>query len=310
MQLIHGLKRISVQAEGCVATIGKFDGIHLGHQQILEAVVARAKQMQLPSAVIVFEPDPQEYFAGDKAPARLTRFGEKWRLFEQLGIDKVICLRFAKSLASMEAEDFINDLLIDRLQVKHLIVGDDFRYGRQRQGDFKLLQALGREHFSVQSTASIKQGTERISSTLIRQKLASGDIKAAKQLLGRPFALLGKIVHGDKLGRTLNFPTINVPLRRRVSPLQGVYLVRVHGLKEIAIWGVANIGRRPTVNGQQARLEVHLLDFNRDCYGERVEVEIIEQLRQEQKFDSLDALKQQIKADIDAAKQIIQTTGE
>ncbi|NVJ50879.1 MAG: bifunctional riboflavin kinase/FAD synthetase [Gammaproteobacteria bacterium] len=301
MQLIHGLNRIPEQLQGCVATIGKFDGIHLGHQQILAAVSAQARSMGLASAVIVFEPDPQEYFAGDKAPARLTRFAEKWRLFAQMGIEKVICLRFAKSLASMSAQDFIQELLIRRLQVKHLIVGDDFRFGRQRQGDYELLQQLGAGHFGVQNTASIKQGTERISSTLIRHKLQQGDFTAAEQLLGRAFSMTGRVVHGDKLGRTLDFPTINVPLRRRVSPLQGVYVVKVYGLDE-PVFGVANVGTRPTVDGQSARVEAHLFDFDRDCYGAQVELVFLHRIRNEQKFASVEALKKQIQCDVTEAK--------
>lgn len=288
-----------------MATIGKFDGIHCGHQQILDAVIAKATAMNVPSVVILFEPDPQEYFLGDKAPARLTRFREKWAELEQLGIDKVLCLRFNLKLAQMPAEDFINDILIRRLKVRHLIVGDDFRFGASRQGDFTLLQQMGEQYFSVQSTASIMQGSERISSTLIRQKLADNQLDDVRLLLGRNFTISGRVTHGDKVGRTLGFPTLNIPLKRKVSPVKGVYLVRVSGVSDTPRYGVANVGVRPTLDKLVSRLEVHVLDFEQQCYGAHVTVAFLHKLREEQKFASLDELKQQIAQDIQQAKHLI-----
>ena len=305
MQLIRGLQSLTEQAHGCVATIGKFDGIHCGHQQILDAVIAKATAMNVPSVVILFEPDPQEYFLGDKAPARLTRFREKWAELEQLGIDKVLCLRFNLKLAQMPAEDFVNDILIRRLKVCHLIVGDDFRFGASRQGDFTLLQQMGEQYFSVQSTASIMQGSERISSTLIRQKLADNQLDDVRLLLGRNFTISGRVTHGDKVGRTLGFPTLNIPLKRKVSPVKGVYLVRVSGVSDTPRYGVANVGVRPTLDKLVSRLEVHVLDFEQQCYGAHVTVAFLHKLREEQKFASLDELKQQIAQDIQQAKHLI-----
>lgn len=306
MQLIRGLESITTQLQSCVATIGKFDGIHIGHQQIIEEVIRLAQQQNRQSAVIVFEPDPQEFFAGSAAPARLTRFREKWRIFERLGVEKVICLRFANPLASMSAEAFIDDILCEKLQVKHLIVGDDFRFGTNRQGDYQLLRSYGAGKFEVQNTASIIHGAERVSSTLIRQHLAAGNFAAAAELLGRDYMIEGKVAHGDKLGRTIDFPTLNLPLKRKVSPLQGVFLVAVSGLNGGPHWGVANIGRRPTVSGSQNRLEVHVLNFQQECYGATVSVKFVEKLRAEQKFESVAQLQQQIRADVEQAKRIIE----
>ncbi len=305
MKLIRGIQNLNELSSGCVATIGKFDGVHSGHQQILEAVKAKADAMNVPSVVILFEPDPQEYFAGSKAPARLTRFREKWLLLKHLGIDKVLCLRFGKKLAQLSAEDFIEKVLIEKLNVLHLIVGDDFRFGANRGGDYQMLQQKGKEQFSVQSTLSIKQGTDRISSTLIREKLENNQLDDVRLLLGRNYSISGRVSHGDKVGRTIGFPTLNIPLLRRVSPVNGVYLVRVCGLSQVPLFGVANVGLRPTLGGLKARLEVHLLDFSGNCYGEHVEVAFLQKLREEKKFSGLDELKEQIRKDIEQAKQLI-----
>lgn len=305
MQLIRGLQSLTEQARGCVATIGKFDGIHCGHQQILDAVIAKAAAMNVPSVVILFEPDPQEFFLGEKAPARLTRFREKWAELEHHGIDKVLCLRFNQKLAQMPAENFINDVLVSRLKVRHLIVGDDFRFGASRRGDFAMLQQKGEQYFSVQSTASIMQGNERISSTLIRQKLAENKLDDVRLLLGRNFTISGRVAHGDKVGRTIGFPTLNIPLKRKVSPVKGVYLVRVSGLTKSPHYGVANVGVRPTLGKLVSRLEVHVLNFEQQCYGAHVTVAFLHKIREEQKFASLDELKHQIAQDIKQAKQLI-----
>ncbi|WP_144393285.1 bifunctional riboflavin kinase/FAD synthetase [Pleionea sediminis] len=305
MQLIRGLHNLRCFDSGCVATIGKFDGVHLGHQQILKAACERAKELAVPSVVMVFEPDPNEYFMGEKAPARLTCFREKLDLFRSLSIDFVLCLRFDKSLASMPAENFVDDILIEKLRVKHLIVGDDFRFGAQRRGDFILLKNRSEGHFSLQNTDSIKQGTERISSTLVRHKLAQNELSEVESLLGRRFSISGRVSHGDKLGRTIGFPTMNIPLKRKVSPVHGVYLVEIEGLSKVRHLGVANVGVRPTLKKTTSRLEVHVFDFDALCYGKQIKVFFLEKIREEKKFESFEALKHQIALDIDNAKKAL-----
>ncbi|MCO7222878.1 bifunctional riboflavin kinase/FAD synthetase [Pleionea sp. CnH1-48] len=305
MELIRGLHNLERQPTPCVATIGKFDGVHCGHQQILAAVTAKAKELAVPSSIIVFEPDPQEYFAPQNSPARLTRFREKWQLLEQVGIDKVVCMSFNRRFASMPAPDFIHKVLIEKLRVAHLIVGDDFRFGAGRTGDYALLSELGAGQFGVQTTQSIKQGTERISSSLIRTTLDEGKLSKAKQLLGRDYAISGTVVHGQKLGRQLGFPTLNVPLLRRQSPLAGVFVVAIDGISERTQWGVANVGSRPTIGGSKPRVEAHVFDFDGDCYGRKVEITFLHKIRDEKKFSSVDELAEQIQLDSEAARHFL-----
>ena len=306
MRLIRGLHNLTRQQTACVATIGKFDGIHLGHQQIIAAVVNEAKARRLPAAVLLFEPDPQEYFQGEKAPARLSPLREKYNQLKLLGVDWLVCLSFNQRLASMPADSFIEQVLVDKLQLVHLIVGDDFRFGAGRKGDFDLLLQRGKGRFSVQTTLSIKRGTERISSTLIRATLAAGDFSKASELLGYSYFISGRVSHGDKVGRTLGFPTLNIPLKRKTSPLNGVFCVEVVGVDSKVLYGVANLGSRPTLGQLKPRLEVHLLDYRGDCYGKQVKVTFIKKMRDEKKFASLDALKLQIEQDVQSARRLSQ----
>jgi len=298
MKLIRGIHNLSQAPRGCVLTIGNFDGVHRGHQALLKNLRAEGQARDLPVVVMIFEPQPLELFAADKAPARLTRLREKLRYLAECGVDYVLCLRFDRRFAALTAQAFISDLLVDRLGVQFLAVGDDFRFGAGRQGDFLLLQRAGAEFgFDVTSTQTFCEDGVRISSTAVRQALASDDLDLAASLLGHPFTLSGRVVHGDELGRTIGFPTANVPLRRQVSPVKGVYAVEVMGLGEQPFLGVANIGTRPTVAGVRQQLEVHLLDVVMDLYGRHIDVILRKKIRSEQRFASLDELKAQIAKD-------------
>ncbi len=235
MKFIRGIHNLNEQHRGCVLTIGNFDGVHRGHQALMSRLCEEGRKRNLPVVVMVFEPQPLELFAGDKAPARLTRLREKLRYMAEAGVDKVLCVRFDRRFAALSAQRFISDLLVEKLDVKYLAVGDDFRFGAGRQGDFLLLQKAGAEYgFEVVSTETFCDGGKRISSTAVRQALAVDDLALAQSLLGHPFTISGRVVHGDALGRTLGFPTANLPLRRSVSPVKGVYAVEVRGLTPIS----------------------------------------------------------------------------
>lgn len=304
MKFIRGIHNLNEQHRGCVLTIGNFDGVHRGHQALMSRLCEEGRKRNLPVVVMVFEPQPMELFAGDKAPARLTRLREKLRYMAEAGVDKVLCVRFDRRFAALSAQRFISDLLVEKLDVKYLAVGDDFRFGAGRQGDFLLLQKAGAEYgFEVVSTETFCDGGKRISSTAVRQALAVDDLALAQSLLGHPFTISGRVVHGDALGRTLGFPTANLPLRRSVSPVKGVYAVEVRGLTPEPLPGVANIGTRPTVKGLRQQLEVHLLDINMDLYGRHIDVVLKQKIRNEQRFASLEALKEQIANDVVTARQ-------
>lgn len=304
MQLIRGLHNLRQQHQKCVLTIGKFDGVHLGHRAVIVNLVEKAKELGLASTVMIFEPQPEEIFAPLYAPARLSRFRDKYEQFKALGIDRLVCVRFNPAFSELSPESFIQDLLVTKLGVKFLVVGDDFRFGFQRRGSFEMLQEAGsRLGFNVVSTQSFKLANCRISSTEIRHALANSDFELAKEMLGRDFTIAGRVNHGDKKGRTIGFPTANVLLKRCKSPVSGVFAVEVI-IGEKRYKGVANIGNRPTVNGTRSQLEVHLFDFKKDLYGTFIEVAIKRKLRDEQKFDTFEELHQQIKRDAEAARNI------
>ena len=305
MQVIRGLHNLRAEHRGCVATIGNFDGVHLGHQAVFGHLKAKADALGLPSTVITFEPQPLEYFAPERAPARLTRMREKLQAVKESGIDRVVLLEFGPKLASMPAARFVRELLIEGLGVRYLFVGDDFRFGKDRKGDIETLRAAGRDHgFGVENMNTFAVGRERVSSTRIRDALARGDLESAAHNLGRSYSICGRIAHGDARGRTIGFPTANIDLHRKVSPLRGVYAVRVHGLEAGPVPAVANIGTRPTVKGDSRYLlEVHLFDFSRMIYGEHVQVEFRRKLRDEKRFDSFDDLRRQIERDAAAARE-------
>lgn len=306
MKLIRGIHNLRQNHHGCVLTIGNFDGVHRGHKSLLKGLCAQGRARNLPVMVMIFEPQPLELFAGDKAPARLTRLREKLRYLAECGVDYVLCVRFDRRFAALTAQNFVSELLVDRLGVKFLAVGDDFRFGAGRQGDFLLLQKAGLEYgFDVTSTQTFCEGGVRISSTAVRQALADDDLTLAESLLGHPFIISGRVVHGDELGRTIGFPTANLPLRRQVSPVKGVFAVEVAvaGLGDKLLPGVANIGTRPTVAGLRQQLEVHLLDVAMDLYGHHIDVVLRKKIRNEQRFASLDELKAQIAKDVVTARE-------
>ncbi|MFV8984479.1 bifunctional riboflavin kinase/FAD synthetase [Serratia fonticola] len=303
MQLIRGIHNIRARHRGCVLTIGNFDGVHRGHKALLGQLKQEGRRLGLPVIVMIFEPQPLELFAADKAPARLTRLRDKAKYLAQAGVDYLLCVKFDPRFAAHTAQTFVAELLVEKLGVKFLMVGDDFRFGAGRQGDFPLLELAGQEFgFEVVSTPSFREGDLRISSTAIRNALRDDDLPLAETLLGHPYSISGRVVHGDELGRTIGFPTANLPLKRLVAPVKGVYAVDVYGLGPKPLPGVANIGTRPTVAGVRQQLEVHLLDVTMDLYGRHLDVVLRAKLRNEQRFASLDALKQQIANDVVTAR--------
>mgnify|MGYP000675109548 CR=1 FL=1 len=295
----------SKAAFATVLTIGNFDGVHLGHRAMLERLIATARKAAMPAAVLTFEPHPREYFAPAEAPARLTRLREKLELLAECGVDQVYVCRFNARFASLTADEFIERVLVRGLGARHLLIGDDFRFGKGRSGDFALLQQAGVAHrFAVEAMTTIELDEERVSSSSIRAALASGNLTRAEHFLGRPFSISGRIVHGDKIGRTLGFPTANVQHARHRLPLTGVYAVSVDGLNHRSVFGAASIGVRPTIAaGLKPVLEVHLLDFERDIYGAHVHVNFHHKLRDEARYASLDALKAQIARDVEATRE-------
>jgi riboflavin kinase/FMN adenylyltransferase len=310
MRLIRGLtnlKRLSGQAGsplagGCVATIGNFDGVHLGHKTIIDQVKQKASQLGVPAAVMIFEPQPREFFQGAEAPPRLMPFCQKFEALLAEGVDMVLCIRFDETFRSYSGMGFIEDVLVSGLGVRHLVVGDDFRFGCDRAGDFKLLQSVGQERgFTVENTRTVTVDGERVSSTRVRNALNVNGLEEAERLLGHPYRIHGRIVYGRQLGRQLNAPTANI-LLNQMPALRGVYVVRAR--LETGEWcdGVANIGLRPTVDGKRPSLEVHLFDFAGTLYGQHLEVVFRHGLRDEVKFDSVDELRQQIARDFDNAR--------
>ncbi len=308
-KIIRGFHNLPASSQGCVATIGNFDGVHLGHQAVLSQLAMKGDMLRLPAVVITFEPQPFEYFVPEKAPARLTRFREKVEALRAFSIQQLCVLRFNQELARMSAEEFIQKLLVEGLNVRYLVVGDDFRFGRHRHGDFAMLQQAGKQYgFQVVNMHTFAIEQDRVSSTRIRDALRDGDLEMAEKLLGRPYRMSGRVAHGDKRGRKMGFPTANIHLHRCKIPLTGVFAVQLFGLEEEPVNGVANIGIRPTIGGNKALLEVHLFDFKRDIYGEHVQVHFLHKIRDEQRFDGLDALIAQIEIDCEQAKTFFATT--
>jgi len=298
-ELIRGSRNLRPEHCGNVVTIGAFDGVHLGHQAIMQQVVQKAGELNLPSLAIIFEPLPREYF--QQGVARIQPFRDKVQALFAEGIQRVLCLRFNKQLSSVPPGEFIHHLLVQGLGTRHLVVGDDFRFGAKRAGDAELLRSEGLLHgFDVESAATVLLDGERVSSSRIRAALAAGDFEMAERLLGRPFTISGRVRAGKQLGRQLGVRTANVAMGRQQSPLNGVFAVTVdEGSNLDAHPGVANIGFRPTVNAvNEALLEVHLLNFSGSLYNRRITVRPCRKLRDEVRFPSLEALRQQMEKDI------------
>lgn len=293
--------------EDCVATIGKYDGLHTGHQHVLDTLCRMAKSKGLPSVVILSEPHPEEFFSGGKAAPRLTQFQDKVDYLLDYGVDAVFMMRFDKSLCELSAENFIRQYLVEGLGVSALIVGDDFRFGKNRKGDFRLLKVQGEEHgFEVIREIPFKQDGHRVSSTLVRSHLEKGECEKVRSLLGRYYSIGGIVEEGKKLGRELGTPTANIALSVNTLPVHGIFSVLVEHKGEI-LKGVASVGFNPTVEERTTpKLEVHIFDFDENIYGEHLVVSFINKLRDEIAFPDLDALKQQMNIDIEQARATLQ----
>ncbi|MDZ4201997.1 MAG: bifunctional riboflavin kinase/FAD synthetase [Gallionella sp.] len=301
MQIFRGLHSPHI---GPVAlTIGNFDGVHLGHQALLAQLREAAEPRGLPTAVVIFEPHPREFFSPQQAPARLTSLREKLELFRSLGVDRVHVCRFNAHFAKMSATDFIHALQ-EKAQAKFVLIGDDFRFGSGRAGDFALMEKIGEQRgFEVRSVHSVLHGGVRVSSTGIRASLAAGNMREAHSHLGRPYSISGRVVHGDKLGGKIGFPTANIQLKHNLPPLAGIYVVQVHAEDMGVLQGVASLGVRPTVK-QDAKpvLEVHLFEFAQKIYGRHLRVEFLHKLRDEEKYPDVESLTKQIALDVAHAK--------
>lgn len=306
MKLVRGSRNILSRYRQCVATIGNFDGCHLGHQAVFAQLKSSSNTLSLPVTVMVFEPQPQEYFRPEAAPARLTRWREKFQIFRSYGVDQMVCLRFDARLAALSPQAFVQDLLVKALGVRYLVVGEDFRFGKDRQGDFSLLEAMGLRHgFEVIRAQTFKVDGRRVSSTWVRQALASGDMEMARRLLGRYYSISGRIAHGKKRGRSLGFPTANIALGRAVSAVAGIFAARVIGLTEQPLPAVAYIATCLNGGSRQTILEVYVFDFDQDCYGHYVSVELIRKIRDDATFDSDAELQRQIAIDAGYARKIL-----
>lgn len=305
MRITHGFNPLK---QPHAVTIGNFDGLHVGHQAMLARLQHIAQERGLPSCVLSFEPHPREFFAPENAPARLSSLREKAGWLDQLGIDRLHVFRFNRAFAALTASEFIQRILVDTLHARYVLVGDDFRYGRQRTGDFALLAQSGSTAgFDAEALPTVQLDGERASSTAVRTALAAGDLTRAARLLGRPYSICGRVMHGDKMGRELGYPTANVQIQHNRPPLLGIFAVTVSNINGRELPGVASLGVRPTMKAAGAApvLEVHLFDFDTELYGRRVRVNFLHKLRDEAKFPDLPSLIAQIGRDVDNAKQFL-----
>lgn len=306
MQFFRSLNRVDSSLTGCVASIGNFDGVHLGHQALIAGLKQVASKQGVPSLLMVFEPQPLEFFQAHKAPVRLSSLRDKLLALKQQGIDYVLCVRFNQSFSKLGANEFIEQFLVNKLNVQHLIIGDDFKFGYERKGDFQTLQQAGTNFgFSVEDTSTFNLDNERVSSTRIRQVLANNQLKEANRLLGGAYSMSGRVVEGRKLARQLGSPTANVDIKRTGLPITGVFAVKVlHQESNTYFNGVANLGVKPTVTDKpEPSLEVHLFDFSGNLYNQHLQVSFLQKLRDEKKFNHLDELKAAIKQDQINARQ-------
>jgi riboflavin kinase/FMN adenylyltransferase len=316
MKVVRGLHNLGKAAgrpadrrpadSGCVLTVGNYDGVHLGHQHMIRVLKERAAELGCASAVLVFEPSSKEFIDPAGAPPRLTRWREKYMALAALGVNRLVTLRFDDDMRAMSPQCFVEKLLLADLNVRHVVVGDDFRYGAKAEGTIDSLRAAGESQgFGVEQVDPFIVDGVRVSSTAIRERLERGDCAGAARLLGRRYRMIGRVAHGERLGRTLGFPTANLRLMRRKSPLWGILAVRVHGIDVQPLNGVASLGTRPTVNGVEPLLEVHVFDFQGDLYGRAIEVEFIAKLRDELKFDSVELMQVQMKVDAAQARDLL-----
>lgn len=305
MTLIRGIDKLQRHHAPCVASIGNYDGVHLGHQHVIETLLKHSHRLGVKSAVITFEPLAKEFFRPNSVQ-RLTTIEERAELLFALGVDLVLCIDFDAQFASYSPQNFVQNVLLEGLGVKHLCVGDDFRFGKDRAGDFALLNSLGRENdFAVTAHETFELDKSRVSSGRVRAALMAGDFSLAESLLGRPYAIQGLVSKGQQLGRTINFPTANIVLPEMLMPLNGVFAVKAMLENGSEVAGVANVGARPTVDGKENRLEVHLFDFDADIYSQEISVNFVKKIRDEKKFDSFDDLKLQIQKDARLARVIL-----
>jgi riboflavin kinase/FMN adenylyltransferase len=316
MKLVRGLQNLTLAArrgaggggavDGCVLTVGNYDGVHLGHQWMIRVLKERAAHLRLPSTVLVFEPSSKEFIDPAGAPPRLTRWREKFLALKALGVDQLVLLRFDDAMRAMSPQCFVEQLIVSGLAARHMVVGNDFRYGAKAEGTIESLRAAGSQHgFTVEQIAPFIVDGVRVSSTAVRERLERGDCDAAARLLGARYRMMGRVVYGEALGRTLGFPTANLRLQRRKSPICGILAVRVHGIGDEPMDAVASLGTRPTVNGVEPLLEVHVFDFDGNLYGRVIEVEFVAKLRDEIKFDSLELMLVQMKVDAAQARDVL-----
>ncbi len=310
MKIFRGLPAPALRTP-CALTLGNFDGVHRGHQALLAQVVQAARRLRLCPAVMTFEPHPRELFAPEQAPARVANVRDKMEALQAHGIERVFVMHFNRRFAAISAQAFVEDILINALQVRWLMVGEDFRFGARRAGDFALLERASQTFgFELQRLGEIQTNGERVSSSLVRAALSTGDLTQARRLLGHPFAISGRVLHGRRLGRTLGFPTLNLRISHRrkmqTPAVHGIFAVYVHGLAPRPWPGVASVGLRPTVDDSgRWLLEVHVFDFNQTVYGQRVKVEFVQRLRDEQRYETLEQLAAAIQADAQQARALL-----
>ena len=306
MQLIRGIHNLRERHRGSVVTIGNYDGVHRGHQHLLAAVREKARALGLPATVVTFEPTPREYFEGEAAPSRLMRLREKVEALPLYGIDRAVILRFDRRMQNISAQEFVDRLLVGGLGTRHLVVGHDFHFARKREGNIETLREQGARHgFSVEEVGRFVVDGERVSSSLVREALGRGDLQRAQSLLGRPYRIAGRVRRGQQLGRKLGYPTANLALHRKVVPLWGIFAVRVSGAGLVDHPAVVSLGTRPTINGTDPLLEVHVFEFDGDLYGKCLDVDFVQRLRDERKFESLDALVEQMHKDAAQARAVL-----
>lgn len=310
MELIRGIQNLTDEHRPSVVSIGNYDGVHLGHQHVIKTLLEKSAKLAAASTIVTFEPLAKEFFMPDSV-VRLSSVEQRAEQLFALGVDRVLCIDFDAEFAAYSPQKFVQSVLVEGLGVRYLSVGDDFRFGKDRVGDFEFLSSYAEQHdFTVTAHQTFSLQGERVSSGRVREALAAGDFKLAQKLLGRPYSISGLVSLGRQLGRTLGFPTANIVLDAGRYAVNGVYAVQVRTAAEEHLSGVANIGTRPTVDGSEYRLEVHIFDYDGDLYGQQIDTRFIQKIRDEVKFDSLALLREQINQDAQHARQICAATND